>query len=311
VANRDFTADELGLELYSLLLKPASAEIQGKTSLVIVADGLLWGLPFQALQPSKDRYLIEDAAVSYAPSLTALREMVKPKRKPTGATRAGLLLAFGNPSIGKETASRERSLLMDEKLEPLPESERQIKMLSQLYGTDRSRVYLQADATEERVKAEAGNYRILHLATHGILNDASPMYSHVLLSQPEPGSKEDGILEAWELMNLDMNADLVILSACETARGRIGTGEGVIGLTWALFVAGCPTAVASQWKVEVESTTELMVEFHRNLKPEVDNPGSGMTKTKALRQAALKLLRSGQYRHPFYWAGFVIIGNGR
>ena len=124
------------------------------------------------------------------------------------------------------------------------------------------------------------------------------------------GSKEDGTLEAWEIMNLNIDADVVVLSACETARGRVGAGEGVIGLTWALFVAGSPTTVASQWKVEVQSTTELMVEFHRNLKSHIENPKSKMTKAKALRQAGLKLLRSEQYRHPFYWAGFVIIGSG-
>jgi len=82
-------------------------------------------------------------------------------------------------------------------------------------------------------------------------------------------------------------------------------------LTWALFVAGCPATVASQWKVEVQSTTELMVEFHRNLKSEIDDPKSPMTKSEALRRAALKLLRSEAYRHPFYWAGFVIVGNAR
>ena len=312
LANRDFTADELGTELYSLLLKPANTELKGKTSLIVVPDGVLWDLSFQALQPRKNRYLIEDASLSYAPSFTALREILKAKKKPANSSRAGaVLLAFGNPAIGNETVQREKSVFLDEKLEPLPEAERQVKMLAQIYGSDHSKIYVLGDATEERIKAEAGNYRILHLATHAILNDASPMYSHVLLSQPGVRSKEDGLLEAWELMNLNIDADVVVLSACETARGRVGAGEGMIGLTWALFIAGSPAAVASQWKVEVQSTTELMVEFHRNLKLAIENPKSKMTKAQALRQAALKLLRSKQYRHPFYWAGFVIVGNGR
>ena len=110
-------------------------------------------------------------------------------------------------------------------------------------------------------------------------------------------------------MNLDLNADLVVLSACDTARGRIGAGEGVIGLSWAFFVAGSPTTVVSQWSVESTSTTELMLQFHRNLKP-LTNSSSAASKAEALRQAQMKLLRDHRYKHPFFWAGFVVIGDG-
>lgn len=111
-------------------------------------------------------------------------------------------------------------------------------------------------------------------------------------------------------MKLDLKADLVVLSACETARGRVGAGEGVIGLTWALFVAGCPRTVVSQWKVESASTTELMVEFHRHLKSRISNPQPQLGAAQALRAASLKMLRGEKYRHPFYWAGFVVMGDG-
>jgi len=171
-----------------------------------------------------------------------------------------------------------------------------------MYGAKASKVYVGAEAREEVLKAESSNYRILQLATHGILNNASPMYSHVVLAQSD-NAKEDGLLEAWEIMQMDLQADLVVLSACETARGRIGAGEGVIGLTWALFVAGCPTTVVSQWKVESSSTTELMLAFHHNLK-------TGATKGEAMRQAALKLMANNKYDHPFYWAGFIVVGDG-
>jgi CHAT domain-containing protein len=154
------------------------------------------------------------------------------------------------------------------------------------------------------LKAEAGRYHVLHLATHGILNDAAPMYSYLLLSTTATPGNEDGLLEAWEVMRLDLKARLVVLSACETARGRIGAGEGVIGLSWALFVAGCPTTVVSQWQVESASTTELMLAFHRNLQP------ARVSEAEALRQAALQLLRSKSYRHPFFWAPFVVMGDG-
>ena len=145
---------------------------------------------------------------------------------------------------------------------------------------------------------------------HAILNNANPMYSDVALTQPAGDSTEDGLLEAWEIMNLDLDADLVVLSACDTARGRIGAGEGVIGLTWAFFVAGSPTTIVSQWNVESASTTELMLNFHRGLRT-VDGARNAMTKSEALRQAQLKLLRTKRYQHPFFWAGFVVVGDAR
>src|SRR5207244_3283124 len=97
---------------------------------------------------------------------------------------------------------------------------------------------------------------------HGVLADRNPLYSHVLLA---PGEHEDGMLEAREIMDMNLNAELVILSACETARGRIGGGEGLIGMTWALFVAGSRATVATSWKVESAATARLMVAFHEGL----------------------------------------------
>jgi CHAT domain-containing protein/Tfp pilus assembly protein PilF len=297
-------------ELYDLLLKPAAAQLQGRTSLVIVPDGALWELPFQTLQPGPNRYLIEDAAIAYAPSLTALREMNKLRDRKKDAVSSATLLAFGNPALGKQSVSGAKPALMDEKLDPLPEAERQVNAIRQIYGTAKSKVYIGAEATEEHAKAEAGSYRILHLATHGILNDSSPMYSYLQLAHAEGDRNEDGLLEAWEIMKLDLKADLVVLSACETARGRVGTGEGMIGLSWALFIAGSPTSILSQWKVDSGSTTELMVEFHRQLKAQMANSADSFSAARALREAELKLLRSERYRHPFYWAGFVVTGKG-
>jgi CHAT domain-containing protein len=295
-------------ELYDLLLKPAAAQLQGKTSLVIVPDGALWELPFQALLTASNRYLIEDCAIAYAPSLTALREMIRLRDEKKISEGSPTLLAFGNPALGKQTIARARSVLMDEKLDPLPEAERQVNALKQIYGATKSKVYIGAEAREERAKAESGSYRILHLATHGVLNDSSPMYSRVLLAQTDSIANEDGLPEAWEIMKMDLKADLAVLSACETARGRVGAGEGMIGLSWALFVAGCPTTVVSQWKVESASATELMLEFHRQLKSQMTKTTDNFSASRALREAALKLHRTSAYRHPFYWAGFVVAG---
>jgi CHAT domain-containing protein len=175
-----------------------------------------------------------------------------------------------------------------------------------LYGNARSKIYIGAEAREDRLKAEAAQARILHFATHGVLNNASPMYSHLVLAQGD--RNEDGLLEAWELTQMDLRADLVVLSACETARGRFGAGEGVIGLSWAMFVAGAPATVVSQWKVESASTRELMLGFHQRL---TASSKTKMTKAEALRQAALKLMNNPGSGHPFYWAGFVLVGDGR
>jgi CHAT domain-containing protein len=302
LANQDFLFHEPARELYDLLLGPARTELQGKTNLIFVPDGSLWQLPFQALQPAPKRFLIENAAVSYAPSLTVLLEMTRAHS--SIANNSPSLLALGNPTIGQQTTKRINSVLMDENLGPLPEAERQVKELAKLYGPQRSRIYIGQYAQEATIKAEAASYGILHLAAHGILNDKSPMYSQIVLSQPEGDINEDGMLEAWEIMKLDLKADLVVLSACDTARGKVGNGEGMIGLSWAFFVAGVPTTVASQWSVESASTTELMLEFHRNLERH-------KSKAEALRQAMLKLLKSKEYNRPFYWAGFVVVGNGR
>ncbi|MFN2511371.1 MAG: tetratricopeptide repeat protein [Pyrinomonadaceae bacterium] len=307
LAARDLSFRASALKLYDLLLKPAQRQLKGKTNLIIVPDDKLWDLPFQALLASANRFLIEETAIAYAPSLTVQREMTK-RRKNNDAASA-TLLALGNPLLGKETIERATLAVRDEKLDPLPEAEQEARALGQLYGAQRSKVYIGAEAREDRIKAEAGQVRVLHFATHGTLNNASPMYSHLVLA---PGNKnEDGLLEAWELMQLDLKADLVVLSACETARGRFGAGEGMIGLTWALFVAGVPSTVVSQWKVESASTRDLMVSFHRGLRSPPRVGKAKATKTEALRQAALKVMNNPETSHPFYWAGFVLVGDAR
>lgn len=310
---RQLAARDLGFRapaaaLYDLLLKPAATQLRGRTSLIIAPDDALWDLPFQALMSGANRFLVEDAAVAYAPSLTVLREMSRRRKTQEGAG-AATLLALGNPLPGKEAADGAALALRDGKPAPLPEAEQEVRALRQLYGATRSKVYTGAEAREDRVKSEAGQASILHFAAHGVLNNASPMYSHLALAGG--GADEDGLLEAWELMRLDLKAELAVLSACETARGRVGAGEGMIGLSWAMFIAGVPSIVVSQWKVESAGTRDLMVTFHRALS---SPPGTGHmlpTKMEALRQAELKLLRNPETGHPFYWAGFVLVGDGR
>lgn len=312
LAERDTRFGKLANELYGQLLKPAKADLPAQTRLVIVPDGPLWELPFQALLTEQNRYLLQDHVISYAPSLTVLREMSKVKREPAAAQKSSLL-AFGDPKLGGQSLTRAQSL-MGTTFEQLPEARTQVETLRKFYDANRSKVFIGDTATEEQYKAEAGNYDILHFATHGVLNDRNPLYSHLLLAQPETAgknsteAKEDGMLEAWEIMQMDLHADLAVLSACETARGKVGAGEGMIGLTWAMFVAGVPTTVVSQWKVRADSTADLMVEFHRLLQARDAKGATRWTRSEALQQAAMKLLADPKYRHPFYWAGFVLIG---
>jgi CHAT domain-containing protein len=294
-------------KLYDLLLKPAQSPLSGKSSLVIVPDDRLWEMPFQALLDERDRYVIERSAVSYAPSLTVLREMRARSDKRRAVAAPSTLLALGNPLIGQETVERARLTLRDEKLSPLPEAETEVRALGRLYGARRSKVYVGAEAREDRLKAEAGQARVLHFATHGVLNNIAPLYSYLALAKGD--KNEDGLLEAWELMQLDLKADLAVLSACETARGRTSAGEGMIGLTWALFVAGTPATVVSQWEVESASARDLMLGFHRQL--QAPRTAGKLTKAEALRQAALNLMKNPETNHPFYWAGFVLVGDGR
>lgn len=303
LATRDLGFRASAVKLYDLLLKPAHDQLRGKTDLVIAPDSNLWDLPFQALVNGAGRFMIEDASISYAPSLTVLREMTRRRLDQTATREPPTLLALGNP-VMDGTVKRAHLTLRNASLDPLPEAGEEVRALGRLYGASRSRIYVGAEAREDRVKIEAGRASILHFTTHGTLNNASPMYSYLTLTGGGPN--EDGLLEAWELMQLDLKAELAVLSACETARGRIGAGEGMIGFSWAMFIAGVPSIVVSQWKVESAGTRDLMVNFHRSL----ISPSASKTKTGALRQAALKLMRDPETSHPFYWAGFVLVGDG-
>jgi CHAT domain-containing protein len=280
------------------LLKYVESQLKHVTNLRIVPDGSLWDLPFQALDNGDYRWLVEDYSISYAPSFSILREIQK-KRRSSPIREESELLAFGNPKISSQIVETGKSLYRDETFAPLPHAEKEVLTLEILYGKDKSRVFVGEQAREEIVKREAEKYKILHFATHGILDDKNPMYSKLMLAS-EDGTKEDGMLEAWEIMKMNLRADMAVLAACETARGKVSAGEGVIGMSWAMFVAGVPTTVVSQWKVDSEATSNLMIEFHKGLRMK-------KSKAEALREGGMKLMKT-EYDHPYYWAGFVLIG---
>ena len=244
--------------------------------------------------------------MSYAPSLAFLAELARRQARHRAPPAPPTLLAFGNPELGNpesgKTAASPAPLRGDAALGGLPDAEGEVRALARLYGPGRSAVFTASRASEARLKAEAGKFRVLHFATHALLEDRQPLYSALVLSREEGPQGEDGLLEAWEILGLRLDADLVVLSACQTARGRQSQGEGMIGLTWALAVAGSSATVASQWEVDSASTSRLMVELHRQWL-------AGASKAEALRRAALAVRRQERYRHPFYWGGFVLVGD--
>ncbi len=284
---RDLSYRVAAQHLYNRLLGPLASDLQSSTLLVFVPDGPLWNLPFQALITPAGHYLIEDKTLFYAPSLTYLRESRRLRIAAPASTHR--LLALGDPDSGN-----------------LPETAREVKEIVNLYGTETSEAFTGVNALKASWVREAPKYRILHLATHGFLNAKNPMYSYLLFSG-KTGS--DKVLEAREVLQLNLHSDLVVLSACETGRGRVAIGEGLVGMSWAFLLAGAPTAVVSQWKVDSVSTTRLMIAMHNSLKPVLASqnlPG----RARSLQQAALSLMQNPEYRHPNYWAGFVMIGDG-
>lgn len=195
------------------------------------------------------------------------------------------------------------SLLRGGKIPALPGTRREAQALNADFPN--AAIYLGAQAQEDVCKRLAGQYRYLHFATHGFFNDAAPMLSSIVMAQPTPGSRDDGFLTAREVADMKLNADLVVLSACNTARGERRGGEGVVGLTWALFVAGVPAQVVSQWSVNDIGTATLMQRFYAGLTAEK------LSKSASLRSAELTLLKSRAYRHPYYWAPFILLGDWR
>jgi CHAT domain-containing protein len=167
-------------------------------------------------------------------------------------------------------------------------------------------VLIGREASEKTFKALAPSYSIVHLATHGVIDNKQPLYSYLLLTKTEGNSENDGRLEAREIMGMKLNADLAVLSACETANGRISPGEGVTGMSWAFFIASTRSMLVSQWKVNSASTSQLMGSFYQAIESKEDLQH---WKARSLQEATLRLMKVDRYRHPFYWAGFVLVGS--
>lgn len=307
--------------LFSLLIAPASAFVAAADRVLISPDGPLHSLPFAALvEPQREedrsatpRYLVELKPLHTAVSATVYAELKKGRR--ARSPQATTLAAFGDPeyggrgtAAGKQPATPLANTIgrRASGLPPLPASRTEVNEIARLYGRRASR-YLGADATETRVKALGKHVGHVHFATHGIIDEQWPLNSGIALTPPGTSSdpRDNGVLQAWEIIDhLRLDADLVTLSACETALGAEAGGEGLVGLTRAFHYAGARSVLASLWSVADDSTAELMTNFYRYVR-------MGRSKDAALRAAQLDLVRSRHFSHPFHWAAFTLSGDWR
>jgi CHAT domain-containing protein len=295
LAERHPDYDPLGRELYQLLIEPVANELQNVTTICIIPDQFLWTLPFQALTSTRGAYFIQEYALYYAPSLSVLNEISLRNRQQSSNES---LIAFGNPVI-------ESRLKQD--LHPIPETGTEVVAVAAAVETRMKRVLVSRKADEKTFKTLAPQYATIHLATHGVLDNQNPLNSYLLLTKTDDETENEGLLQAREIVELHLHADLAVLSACETGNGRISPGEGVIGMSWAFLVAGTRSVVVSQWRVNSSSTAKLMKNFYNELARQKDLKSAH--KSQALRDATLHLLKDRRYRHPFYWAGFVLVSS--
>jgi CHAT domain-containing protein/tetratricopeptide (TPR) repeat protein len=323
----DRQADSLAAQLAQILLQPAAGRLEGARTVLVVADGALQYIPFAALPlPSGSVRMIEEHEIVQLPSasvLAVLRRDFENRERPTGtlalfadpvferedtrfagdaaAPEAGLLARFFPP---RRTALRQAAGL---KLVRLRWSDREADAILRLVPRSQSFEARGFEASVPKVLATPlERYRFLHFATHGLIDSAHPERSSLVLSQYDAqGNPIEGRLSLADIYNLRLNADLVVLSACETALGREIRGEGLIGLTRGFMYAGSRRVLASLWSVDDQVTAKLMERFYRAMLEEGRSPAA------ALRQAQIEMLSDPKHHAPYFWAGFSLQGEWR
>ncbi|HKV33105.1 MAG TPA: CHAT domain-containing protein [Pyrinomonadaceae bacterium] len=325
--------------LYKAVIEPAAATI-GEKRLLVVADGALNYVPFEVLLKTADagdfaslNYLVKSNEIVYAPSASVVGAIKQQRAKTT--SRA--LLVIADPVFNSNDARAKKgtaaattdadvrglgiqSALADvEETTPATNTAMEGLPLARLNGTrveaeqisklaktsgGQADVWLDLDASEENLGTrDISKYRIIHVATHGLLNAERPQFTGVVLSLV--GNKtRDGFVRTDEVFNLRLGSPLVMLSACETGLGKEKRGEGVMGLTRAFMYAGAPTVGVSLWSVADKSTADLMTDFYQRLLS-----ASAGTSSGALRGAQLAMISGKKYSAPFYWAPFVLVGD--
>jgi CHAT domain-containing protein len=295
----DVEATDKLRELHQLMIEPIADLLPSdpEQRVVFIPQGELFLVPFPALMDESGTYLIERHTMLTAPSIQVLdltQQQSGARNEREASTTDSLIV--GNP-VMPEVWNPEKAVATQ--LAALIGAEQEAEAIASLFNTE---ALLGAQATEEAVKAKIGNARIVHLATHGLLEYGTPEDSGVrdvpgaIALAPSQG--EDGLLTSAEILELKLQADLVVLSACDTGLGTI-TGDGVIGLSRSLIAAGTPSVIVSLWSIPDAPTAELMTEFYRQRQ-------QGKDKAQALRQAMLVTMES--HPNPGAWAAFTLIG---
>ena len=322
--------------LYKLAIEPAAGLI-GEKRLLIVADGALNYVPFEAFVKTKAGadytsldYLIKSNEIAYAPSASVIAAI---RSSSTATEGANTILIVADPVFNSDDprlkgarpaagSSEERGLglalnsaISDVtgtestggglRLARLPGTRAEAEAIAAIAraGGAKSESWIDLAANEDKIdSADVANYRIVHIATHGLLDVERPQFTGVVLSLVG-NTKADGFLRTDEIFNLKMRPALVMLSACETGLGKEKRGEGVIGLTRAFMYAGAPTVGVSLWSVADKSTAELMTDFYKRLLSPTPHPS-----VAAMRDAQLAMISGKKYSAPFYWAPFVLVG---
>jgi CHAT domain-containing protein len=261
-------------ELHKLLIAPALPHIRGK-ELVIVPHGVLHYLPFQALLSPQGKYLIEDFPINYLSS-ASLMQFTKEKKRASRETT----LALGNPERGDPAYN-------------LRFAEREAKEIAQSFP--KSSVFVKDEATKSKALSLSPKNDIVHFAVHAEFNEDDPLSSALLLAKE---GQDDGRLKVSEIFSLNLKADMVVLSACDSGLGKISSGDEIVGMTRAFIYAGTPSVITTLWKVDDRASYELMAEFYRNLK--------SLNKSQALRQAQLKTMK--EFPQPLFWAAYGLTG---
>jgi CHAT domain-containing protein len=268
--------------------------------LTVIPDGILTSIPFECLLSKKKAdtenisytelpYLIKDFAIGYAFSATLLTQNSK---KETQAVDKQNVFVCAPVRFAEA------------KLSDLPQTEKEVELICKQFDGEALSLTFE-NAHEGKIKSGIlKDFSLIHFATHGTADEKSPDRSKILLSK-ESSSQEDGCLYAGEIYNLEIKADLVTLSACETGLGKRAKGEGVIGLSRAFLYAGAKNIIVSLWAVADESTANLMIAFYEKIRREA--PLNEFSKT--LQQAKKQSIAEGKFAHPYYWAAFVLIGN--
>ncbi|MEG5028912.1 CHAT domain-containing protein [Microcoleus sp. AT8-B1] len=278
--------------LHQLLIDPIQTLLpkDPNAHVIFIPQRSLFQVPFPALQDANGTYLIEKHTILTAPSIQVL-DLTRQQRQKLvqKQSNSGRALVLGNPTMPSVSLSVGEP---KQQLSPLPGAEAEARAIAPLLNTQ---AILGAQGTKAQIVQKMPQASIIHLATHGLLDDVRGLGSAIAMA---PSGSDDGLLTAEEIFDMKLQASLVVLSACNTGEGRI-TGDGVIGLSRALISAGVPSVIVSLWAVPDAPTSELMQSFYQNLQ---NNPD----KAQALRQAMLTTMKT--HPQPRNWAAFTLIG---